>query len=267
MSLPITYETHQRRAIEPDGTIHAAKYAGDRDHFTLACAVYPMPVIETLEHARPRRRHRMRRVRRLRQHRTRHPPRPPVRVLAGQFMSSPWKSAGSVADLGSLMADWLQGRIRTWPGYCDTKPADETRHLIPTLVACNQAGYVTTQSQPGEPPTRGHDGRMWRQRAFVEGWISDSRLLDRIRGAASRAGLILIDSQSGRHHDVIVTEADGEPCARFGRMPSHRRMIAHEWPGVGRQAARELAAGTRLAIIDPEWGRDNQLWPLLTATI
>jgi hypothetical protein len=32
-----TYETHQRRAIEPDGTTHTARYAGDRDHFTLAC--------------------------------------------------------------------------------------------------------------------------------------------------------------------------------------------------------------------------------------
>ena len=45
-----TYETHQRRAIEPDGAVHAARYAGDRDHFTLACAVYPMPVIERLVH-------------------------------------------------------------------------------------------------------------------------------------------------------------------------------------------------------------------------
>lgn len=45
-----TYDTHQRRAIEPDGTVHAARYAGDRRHFTLACAVYPMPAIERLVH-------------------------------------------------------------------------------------------------------------------------------------------------------------------------------------------------------------------------
>ncbi|MFJ8856342.1 hypothetical protein [Streptomyces sp. NPDC102437] len=45
-----TYTTHRRRAIEPDGTSHAAKYAGDRTHFTLACAVYPMPVIDRLVH-------------------------------------------------------------------------------------------------------------------------------------------------------------------------------------------------------------------------
>ncbi|MFC9131853.1 hypothetical protein ACFT4A_34160 [Streptomyces sp. NPDC057099] len=45
-----TYETHQRRAIEPNGTSHAARYAGDRAHFTLACATYPMPAIERLVH-------------------------------------------------------------------------------------------------------------------------------------------------------------------------------------------------------------------------
>ncbi|GAA1377169.1 hypothetical protein ACFPK5_00420 [Streptomyces beijiangensis] len=46
----ITYETHQRRAIEPDGTTHAARYAGDRQHFTTACAVDPVPTVERLEH-------------------------------------------------------------------------------------------------------------------------------------------------------------------------------------------------------------------------
>jgi len=46
----ITYETHQRRAIEQDGTTHGARYAVDRQRFTLACAVYPMPAIERLEH-------------------------------------------------------------------------------------------------------------------------------------------------------------------------------------------------------------------------
>jgi hypothetical protein len=45
-----TYDTHQRRAIEPDGTTHAARYADDRNHFTLACAIYPMPSIERLIH-------------------------------------------------------------------------------------------------------------------------------------------------------------------------------------------------------------------------
>ncbi|MBU3865548.1 hypothetical protein KN815_16120 [Streptomyces sp. 4503] len=46
----ITYETHQRRAIEPDGTVHAARSAGDQKHLTLACLVSPLPTIERLVH-------------------------------------------------------------------------------------------------------------------------------------------------------------------------------------------------------------------------
>ncbi len=181
-------------------------------------------------------------------------------------MGNPWKNAQSVADLGHLMADWLEGRIRTCPSYCDTKPDSETRHLIPALAAYNRKGFVTTQSQPGEPPSRGHDGRMWRQRAYVEGWVSDSRLADRICGAASRAGFVVRDSHSSGPH-VILTEADGEPKAGVGHMPSNRIMISTEWPGIGREAASELASSSRLVIIDPEWGRDTRLWPVLTGII
>ncbi|MEU5221001.1 hypothetical protein AB0G79_33040 [Streptomyces sp. NPDC020807] len=44
-----TYETHQRRAVEEDGTVHAARYAGDRHSFTTACAVYPAPAAARLD--------------------------------------------------------------------------------------------------------------------------------------------------------------------------------------------------------------------------
>lgn len=42
-------QPHLRRAIEPDGTVHAARYAGDRTHFATACAVYPAPECAALE--------------------------------------------------------------------------------------------------------------------------------------------------------------------------------------------------------------------------
>lgn len=41
--MPTTSLPHTRRAIEPDGTVHAARYAGDRHHVTTACAAYPAP--------------------------------------------------------------------------------------------------------------------------------------------------------------------------------------------------------------------------------
>jgi hypothetical protein len=184
-------------------------------------------------------------------------------------MGNPWKKAESVADLGRLMADWLEGRIPTWPGYGDTKTDQETRHLIPTLVACNRAGYVTTCSQPGHPPTRGWDGRTYQQRAAVDGWITDTRLLDRIRTAATRAGINVITNQPGQrsHPGMPCTEANGKTVTGFGWTPGHRKLIASEWPGVGRPAIRELRTATHLTLVDPEWGRDSLLWPMLDNTV
>ncbi|MGW4138821.1 hypothetical protein ACWELV_18870 [Streptomyces mirabilis] len=40
---------YPRRAVEPDGTVHAARYAEDRNHFTTKCAEYPAPVVDRLE--------------------------------------------------------------------------------------------------------------------------------------------------------------------------------------------------------------------------
>lgn len=180
-------------------------------------------------------------------------------------MGNPWKKAASVADLGHAMADWLEGRIPTWPGYMDTTTADETRHLIPTLLACNRAGYVTTCSQPGEKPTRGYDGRMWRQRAAVEGWITDIKLYSRICSAAAQAGITVITLRPGERSGpgMICTEADGKPVTGFGWSPGHRRLIASVWPGIGRHATRELRTATLLTLVDPQWGRDTVLWPML----
>lgn len=184
-------------------------------------------------------------------------------------MTNPWKNASSIADLGNAMADWLEGRGPTWPGYLDSQPDDETRHLIPTLVACCRAGFVTTCSQPGEPPTRGYDGRMWRQRAAVDGWIAEGPLLDRIRRQAKPAGITVIAHRPGVrfHAGVPVTDADGEPYTWFARTQGHREQIAYEWNGIGGRAIRELRGATHLTLVDPVWGRDNQLWPVLDRAV
>lgn len=185
-------------------------------------------------------------------------------------MADPWKKASSVADLGNLMADWLEGRGSSWPGYeSGAGPDDETRHLIPVLAAANRAGYVTTCSQPGQMPERGYDRRMWRQRAAVEGWVADRRLLDRLRTGAKHAGLEVIAHRPGvQWHDGIpVTEVDREPYTWFARTDGHRNQIAYEWPGVGGRAVRELRKSTYLTLIDPVWGRDDRLWPALANAI
>lgn len=184
-------------------------------------------------------------------------------------MGTPWKDARSVADLGQAMALWIEGRIPTSPTEIDSGIYDETHHLAPTLAACNRAGYVTTCSQPGHPPARGHDGRTYRQRAAVRGWIADHQLLDRIRTAAKQAGITVLAHRPGVqfHEGIAVTEANGQPCTWFGRTMGHRKQIEYEWPGIGRHAIRELRTATHLTLVDPEWGRDDVLWPLLDTAI
>jgi hypothetical protein len=184
-------------------------------------------------------------------------------------MTTTWRTAETVADLGNLMAAWLTGEISTRPGYWGTGPDPETEPLVPHLAAVCQAGYVTTDSQPGEPPQLGRDGRVWEQRSAVSGWIADARLAAGICTRAREAGLLVVATGPGRRHDgsIPVTAASGrggsEIITDFGWSPGHRRMIREVWSGVGGRARRALRHATILTVVDPMWGRDSLLWPVL----
>ncbi len=129
-----------------------------------------------------------------------------------------WRSAQTVADLGALMALWLEGDLRSWPGYMPgCGPDEETAHLVPSLAALNRAGFLTIASQPGEAGV-GHDGSWWEQRAAVEGFVSDRTLYHRLLDAAEAADLTVAvhDAQAGVDDPAItVTTVDGEPYTAF----------------------------------------------------
>ena len=102
-----------------------------------------------------------------------------------------WEAARTLADLGELTAQWLEGTIASQPAYTPgCGPDPETAPLIPVLACCNRAGYVTNCSQPGETGT-GFDGAAWEQRAAVEGFASPA-VAGRIWEAAEPAGLTVI---------------------------------------------------------------------------
>jgi hypothetical protein len=177
-----------------------------------------------------------------------------------------WRSAYIVADLGELMALWLEGELRSWPGYMPgCGPDQETMHLVPSLAALNRAGFLTVTSQPGEAGT-GHDGLWWEQHAAVEGFVSDRTLYYRLLDAAQTAGLTVAvnDSHSGVHDPAItVTTVDGEPYTAFGGRLSRRDMRAI-WPVIRKQAFASLATATRMTITAPEPGiHGERLWPVL----
>lgn len=180
-----------------------------------------------------------------------------------------WRDARSIGDLGGAMAGWLEGHIASRPGHALGEPARpdaETEHLVPVLARLCRRGYVTTGSQPGLEQT-GHDDP-WEQRAYVEGCIATGdRLLLRLVREARAAGLFVSVHGAGRsigpRKGFTVTRQNGEPRGSSGGRHSWywRRSIL---PGVGRRARRQLRReGAWVAIVDPEWGRDDRLWDML----
>ncbi|AZK98814.1 hypothetical protein GTW66_18865 [Streptomyces sp. SID5473] len=179
-----------------------------------------------------------------------------------------WKSARSVLDLGTLMALWLEGEIASRPGYQPRfGPDEETAHLVPTLAALCRAGYVTTCSQPGFAGT-GADGLWWEQRAAVELVVTDAELLDRLVAAASAAGFIVRINDHRRdgglqEDGVVVTTRDGEAVTAFGGRIG-RADMAIQWPGLDRALYDQVAHGTYVSIIAPEYGLGGErLWVVL----
>jgi hypothetical protein len=177
-----------------------------------------------------------------------------------------WRSAHTVADLGALMALWLEGELRSWPGYMPgCGPEEETTHLIPSLAALNRAGFLTIASQPGEVGS-GHDGLWWEQRAAVEGFVSDRGLYHRLLDAAQAASLCVAvdDVHTGVYDPAItVTTVDGRPFTEFGARLSYRDMRTI-WPVIREEAFYSLGTAVRVAIAAPETGAAGErLWPVL----
>ncbi|MEU3620089.1 hypothetical protein ABZ725_48600 [Streptomyces sp. NPDC006872] len=179
-----------------------------------------------------------------------------------------WKSAKTVADLGELMARWLEGEIAFRPGYQPRfGPDEETEHLVPTLAALCRAGYVTAQSQYGFVGTRA-EGLWWEQRAAVELVVTDLKLFHRLVDAAYAAGLsVRINDYRPdggvQEEPVVATTRDGEAMTAFGGRISRAYMAIH-WPGLDRDLFCEVSTGTYVSIIAPEYGTPGErLWVVL----
>ncbi|NUL14497.1 DUF6919 domain-containing protein [Streptomyces lunaelactis] len=179
-----------------------------------------------------------------------------------------WQSARTLADLGQHLAAWLEGDIKSWPGYQPNYGPDvETAELIPVLARLNRAGYITDSSQPGIDETEA--GHHWRQRAAVTGFIDDEDLLEDLSAAAIDAGLLVLihrPEPSITLDGYRVTRLDGQPHTVFGGYVSLRDLRCM-WPVINRQAFGALAGAAQLTIVDPRWGSDDRLWRALDNAI
>ncbi|MGW2048597.1 DUF6919 domain-containing protein [Streptomyces sp. NPDC001858] len=179
-----------------------------------------------------------------------------------------WAAARTLADLGGLMALWLEGELSLWPGYTPGYgPDEETADLVPVLARANRAGFVTDQSQPGcDSP--GHDGRRWEQRAAVSGLVGDDRLLfalARVAEACQLTFLVRTATDSDRPA-VTVTKVDGEPYTAFGA-PLTGRDLRRLWQGVSAAAIDEIGAAWQVTLADPHYGPSNRLWTALADAV
>lgn len=178
-----------------------------------------------------------------------------------------WRQARTLPDLSGLMARWLEGELTMWPGYADGA-AEETAALIPVLARANRAGFLTDQSQPGFDGI-GFDGLRWQQRAAVSGLVADEMLLARIRKAGAAAGLIVLVAHPWllpQGQGYTCTLRGGEPYTEFGAyLPP--RILRQIWRGISRPAMAEIADAWQVTVIDPDFGRDDRLWPALDQAI
>jgi hypothetical protein len=174
-----------------------------------------------------------------------------------------WASARTLADLGELTAQWLEGRIASVPGYCGA-PDEETLELVPVLAAANRAGFVTYGSQPGG------SGRGWEQRAAVEGFATPAtwvQLWEITEGLPLiRSGERATRAFMGWSKALPVSRENVRVCTRFGTVLS-RRHLSDSWTGYGEcgpEAIRAICDAWQITLIDTEWGRENSpLWPAL----
>lgn len=172
-----------------------------------------------------------------------------------------WRSALTVQDLADLTARWLEGTIGSQPGYQPRYgPDSETADLVETLAACNRAGYLTIGSQPGLITEH------VRQRAAVEGFTADMKMLRRLETLAASIGLRtavhLISAPSEPVDGFKVTISEGEPFTAFGRHLEIRD-LAVIWQGCSRTAVDAVAAAYQVTVVDPEYGRTDRLLAVL----
>jgi hypothetical protein len=181
-----------------------------------------------------------------------------------------WFAARTLPDLANLTARWLEGDLASHPGYGDpgTGPDLETHDLVPMVALLNRAGWLTDCSQPG------YTGGVDEQRAAVTGFV-DWHLAERIWRVADYAGLFTFvtpverrwwvrrdDSSSG----VVVTREHGEPATVFGNQP-HRRDVVRQYRGCRPSAVAAVMGSANLTVVDPVWGRNDHLWPVLAEAV
>lgn len=149
-----------------------------------------------------------------------------------------WRTARGLADLGELTAHWCEFQLQQTPYHCGP-PDPETVPYLGTLAAVNRAGFVTVNSQAAGRREDTCDIYVWN--AWVQGFYGMDDYL-RVEWAVARA------------HLAMAHMPDEERSAVMGWYEHRCRAVADA-----------LADAVWVEVFDPMPGRNDRLWPALTA--
>lgn len=174
-----------------------------------------------------------------------------------------WSRARSLADLGGLMADWVEGRLPATPTY-HGPPDPETGAIAEVLARVNRAGYVTDYSQTHCDVPRGEGGPR-RQRDAVMGFC-DRAMMVLLRNLADEHGLEyrihrgFVRRRSSEWAITVTmrgTRADDE-----GRQQDLKDLSW--WLAVcSPPAVLALRRAWQVTLVDSQWDRPGHLWRVL----
>ncbi|WP_043271970.1 hypothetical protein [Streptomyces sp. CT34] len=175
-----------------------------------------------------------------------------------------WRAARSFEELAALTAEWLEGRLSGHPNGHHDGPDPETIPLVPVLAQANRGGFLTEGSQPGE--LAHHEGAPWHQRAFVSGFAGPG-LAATVNELACRAGLVTrVYLPAGRP----MLEGGSVDVTRWGSRINtgigdflKPRSVRRTFPGCHADALCGVIGAWQVTVVDPEWGRNDLLWPTL----
>ncbi len=178
---------------------------------------------------------------------------------------NPWHNAQTFDDLLGLARAFVEGTVRSFPGWGSGDLDDESDDLEDALLAANSAGILTVASHPGRPFAAAHDGRDWTGRAFVGGFVLDDTL-ERLTSVATAEGLLVLIERPGEQ-----PREDGDPT--FSVPAGLRDGLPYLVLSSGGRAAEleifleEAGADAHQALtglpfawaLDPVWGRRDAL--------
>lgn len=163
-----------------------------------------------------------------------------------------WAPCRTIGDLADASADYLEGKVGSQPAYQpSTGVDDETLPIVPALAAANRAGFYTTSSQPGT-----YDG--FEQNAYVCGFAADYDTVSLLDGLAAEAGLHFRVRRAQSPWDLTNRGRLHWGVESAGNIESFYGEVCSD------AAVDALLVAYQVVIEDPEAGRDDRVWPLLT---